>query len=242
MIPILLALAAALQDVEIRATSAYPNFTGSMTFDELHQQGNRVDFEPDTGVVPGLEINVWDWPHRFFLEARHLTLSGRETLDADRRWNESLFAAGETVDIRYDWDRVRLGFEIGCHVEERAYFTVVGALRYDIMRFELESPARGEDDDTIGVVAAEWGVGFRAAFARHWEIDMDFRAIYTDLFSDKSAGAAGGVRIRWRPHPRIAITVGFEGEELSVVKDERDERNRLSYLAMGPSLGIGFSF
>jgi hypothetical protein len=235
-------LAAALQEVEVRTTATYTGFSGSMTFDERGTLGNGVEFSPPAGIVPGIEFVYWDRPHRMFLDVRRLALSGRETLDEERQWNETLFAAGETVDMRFNWDRVRLGIEIATKIDESAYLTGIGALRYDIMRFMLDSAAHDKDDDTIGVLSVEGGVGFRGTISRDWLIEMDVRLIYTDLLADDSAGAAGGLRIRWRPDPRVEISVGFELEGLSVLKDERTERNHLNYVAGGPSLGLAIKF
>jgi len=235
-------LAAALQEVEVRTSATRTGFSGSMTFDEREERGNGVDFSPDAGIVPGIEFIYWDRPHRMFLDVRRLALSGRETLDEERRWNETLFAAGETVHMRFNWDRVRLGIEIATKIDDSAFLTGIGALRYDIMRFMLDSDAHDKDDDTIGVLSVEGGVGFRGTISRDWLIEVDVRFIYSDLLADESAGAAGGLRIRWRPEPRVEISAGFELEGLTVLKDERTERNRLSYLAGGPSLGLAITF
>jgi hypothetical protein len=242
MNPIVLVLAAALQDVEARVSASASRFKGSMTFDERGQEGNRVDFEPDLGIVPGIEVSGWARPHRWYLEARRIALSGRETLEEDRRWNETLFSAGETVDMNFNWTRIRLGFEFAGSSGDSAFFGFGFGLRYDILRFALKSPAHGEDDDAIGVVSVEYGVVLRGAFARNAEIEAEFRGIYTDLLSDESSGAAAAMRVRWTPFPGAALFLGCEWEELSVVKDERTERNRLRYVAMGPMVGLAISF
>jgi len=242
MIPLALALALGLQDIEIRLTAAAPRFRGSMTFDEQDADGNRFTVKPGVEAVPAIEVALVDGSNRFYLEARRLALSGRQTLDEPRRWNETLFPAGDTVDMRFDWDRIRLGVETGGAVEEGAYFFLVGGLRYDILRFVLDSDSQGEDDDTIGVVSVDYGLKFLGTMAPTAKIEMELRGIQSNLLEDTLNGFSGALRVRWEPARGLALMVGYEAESLWVEKVTHAENNRLSYDAGGPVAGLVLTF
>src|SRR5262245_66581725 len=77
-----------------------------MKFDEKPAVGDRVDLAGDLGVDPGImpairaELTLGS--DRFSLGAARLLWESEETFDRARRWNESLFMAGEEGGSRID--------------------------------------------------------------------------------------------------------------------------------------------
>jgi hypothetical protein len=242
MIPVALALTLAFQDVDVRLSASRPRIRGSMVFDEKPALGNRVEFDPDPEAVPALEVSL-RWPGFWMvLEARKIELSGRETFGRSRRWNESLFAAGEVVDIKLDWTRMRVGLEWPA-VEEGPWSFAAGfAIRYDLLRTVLESAVQGEDDDTIGAVTLEAVLRPRWRLGPSLATEGVVRFSRLKGFEDVQRSGTAAFALTWEPAVGVGFTLGFEAEVFSVTKNTSLERNHLRYSAVTPMAGLALRF
>ena len=243
MSPWLLLLALqAPPEFETRLSFRYAALSGSMAFDEIPAVGDRVDLEEDLGmgaaIVPALSFIVPVGRDRFSIALSRAQWEGEETLSRSRRWNESLFPAGETVESRLDWFEGTLAYEREFEISGEIDVAAGVAVRYLRLEAVLESPSQGRDDDHLitfapGVrVAAVWEVHPRLRFEGVLDVsawgggDYDVRGVEAE------------VAAAWRLTDAISLRAGWASESWRLVKDLSVERNEASLRSSGPALGL----
>ncbi len=233
--------------IELGGRLAWEIPEGSLRFDERPERGDRVDLGSDldaevahpgggieiSGRAGGTRVGVFLAAHRF---------EGRAALDRPRRFNETLFGAGEVVETRL---RIE---EAGVRWEEDLYggpgFRLWGGLGARYWRIEalLASEAHGRDADHMGTAAPElraggeiraaWGGRVRAALFGTC-VRIGGRTVQT-YGAEAAAGFEGGGS--W------ALEAGYRCEEWEVVNRDRIQRNRLGLGVGGPWVGLEIRF
>src|SRR5262245_16518598 len=217
-----------------------------MKFDEKPAVGDRVDLAGDLGVDPGImpairaELTLGS--DRFSLGAARLLWESEETFDRARRWNESLFMAGEEVETRIDLFEGELAYERKFAIADDFDLWAGAAARYLRLEAVLESPGQGHDDDHVVTFAP--ALRFTAAWtpAAAVRIEARFEATSFSTSEVEVRGGAGTVSAAWSVSPFFALRLGWRMENLKMTKDISQEKNDFRARVDGLVFGVDLAW
>ncbi|HZL72257.1 MAG TPA: hypothetical protein VFC86_07345 [Planctomycetota bacterium] len=241
---LLLALQSPPAEIDLRVEAWFARVSGSMKFDEKPAVGDRVDLEDDLGVgsgfMPDLRARLTLGSDRFSVGAVRLLWTSEETLDRTRRWNESLFPAGEEVDSRIDLFEGDLAYERRFAIANGFDLWAGVAARYLRLEAVLESPTQGRDDDHLVSFAPAARLTAEWALAPAVRIETEIEATSFSSGDFEIRGAAGTVSAAWSVSPSFALRAGWRMENLRMTKDisleKNDFRARIDGLVFGAEL------
>ena len=217
-----------------------------MQFDEKPAIGDRVDLESDLGVssgfMPDLRARITLGSDRFSLGAVRLLWESEETPDRARRWNESLFAAGEEVESRIDLFEGDLSYERKFAIANDFDIWAGVTARYLRLEAVLESPSQGRDDDHLVsfAPAVRLSVEWTLATALRFEAEVEATALSTGDFEIR--GGAGTLSVTWSPASSLALRLGWRMENLRMTKDISLEKNDFRARVDGAVFGVELSW
>lgn len=233
--------------IEVGARASWEIPQGSLRFDERPERGDRLEVGSDldaerarlggrmeiAGGRGGTRVGAFLAAHRF---------EGRAALDRPRRFNETLFGAGEGVETRLGIEEVGLSWEEDLSAPPGVRLWGGVGVRYWRIEALLASAAHGRDADHMGTAAPElraggeiragWGGRIRAAFFGTY-VRIGGRTV--EAFGAEGAvGLQGGAS--W------SLEAGYRHEEWELVNRDRIQRNRLGLGVGGPWVGVEVRF
>ncbi|MBI2933019.1 MAG: hypothetical protein HYY16_15350 [Planctomycetes bacterium] len=224
----------------------YGRVAGEMNFDEKPAVGDTVEFAQGLGarafVAPLLETGVRFGPHRVSAGVERVVFRTREVLDRDRRWNETLWGAGETVETKFDVMEVRLGYDHALF-DENGFALAAGlGARYVRHEIVLSSEAHGRDDDHVVALVPSllarprWRLSSAVELAGMLELsflrtgDFDLAAFTVEM------------RAGWNVAEALTLWAGYRIEWLDVTKDVSLEKNAIAWVFDGLTFGADLRF
>ena len=216
-------------EVDLRVEAWSARLSGSMKFDEKPAVGDRVDLAgdlgADSGIMPAIQAHLTWGSDRFSLGAARLLWESEETLDRARRWNESLFAAGEDVGTRVDLFEGDLAYERKFAIANDFDLWAGVVARYLRLEAVLESPSQGRDDDHLVTFSPAFRLTAAWTPASAVRVETEFEATSFSTSDVEVRGAGGTISAAWRLSTTIALRLGWQVENLKLVKDISLERN-----------------
>lgn len=233
-------------EFDVRIEAWHARVSGSMKFDEKPAVGDRVDLRGDLGagseIMPALKAAVSAGDNRFSIGALRIRWESEETLDRDRRWNESSFPAGEEVRTRFDLFEGDLAWQRRVVGTEGLDLWAGLAARYLRLEAVLNSPSQGRDDDHTITFAPAARLGGRWIAGSNIGLRAGLEVTYLDTSEMEVRGMAGAVAAEWSPGKSLSLSVGWRTESLRMTKDNSLERNDLRFHGDGVHAGVQFHF
>ncbi len=227
------------QEVDVSLEAGLRRLNGTMRFDEAPAAGNRLhlddlgmtDWEPTARVDTGATFGF----HRVHASLGGFRAEGNDVLEAPKRWNETLFNAGERVTSRLDFMDLLIGWTtyaggaIGDEITQIAVIPNVGlSLRYARAHWELASSAQGTDDDNLSALwpQAEFHLKIYYMSPVAVRADIAFGGIDAKDLEVWSGSASVGIGY---DAGTVHASVLWQEESLSFLSTRGIQRNRMRW-------------
>ena len=217
-----------------------------MKFDEKPAVGDRVSLRDDLGFqnefVPRVRARLTKCADRFSLSMGRLAATSEETLEHDRRWNESQLTAGEEVRTRIDLFQGDLAYQRRVLEAGDIELWAGAAARYVRLEAIIHSSSQGSDDDHAITFAPAVRVTAGWAPASSLRIEGELEATSLPSSDFEVRGGAGAISATWRLSTSISLRLGWRLESLKLTKDISLERNDFRARVEGVVFGVEFAW
>lgn len=234
------------QEVRLELEAEGPQLLGRMKFDEKPASGDSLDLSRDLGMddftfSPGAGAGVGWEDDRLEVRVKRRDFRSEKILSGDRRFNETLFSAGEEVRTRIAWTELRAGWERA--VWESGFGTVSAgaAARHFTISAELSSPGRGGDEDHLGALLPEVSVGMRGKSPWEGELEVAVTPQFS-AFGLRASAVRGLLAARLPFLEGVALSAGFRYERLNLESRDRRQDNSAHLEISGPFASLEVVF
>jgi hypothetical protein len=210
--------------------------------------GVVIDFENTLGLqernLSGIGGFLWRITDRWRLEVDYFSLNrdASKALETDVQWGSQVFAAGTTVDTRYDFSDIRVSAGYSFFKRRDKELGIGVGLHVAGIKASLQAAGVGTESSDVlaplpvlnlyGVFALtnEWAVRFR----------LDWLSLNYDAYSGDVRSIA--VDALYQPFRNVGFGIGMRTFVLDVEIDDPDWRGKARTSFTGPTVFMTVSF
>jgi hypothetical protein len=210
--------------------------------------GVVVDFENTLGLeernLSGIGGFLWRITDRWRLEVDYFSLNrnASRTLETDVTWGSQTFAAGSTVDSKYDFSDIRVSGGYSFFKRRDKELGIGAGLHVAGIKASIQASGLGAEAADVTAPLPVLNLYGTFALTNEWALRMrmDWLSLNYDVYSGDLRNIA--VDVLYRPFRNVGFGFGVRSFVLDVEIDDTNWRGRARTTYTGPSAFVSISF